>query len=295
MTEALEATLIYQNYAALGEGSLWDEKEQFLYWVDILRNQVYAYNPRNHTNMGYDIQENVGTLVFREQGGLMLALQSGFASLDLATGVVKKLTDPEAHRPNNRFNDGKCDPQGRFWAGTMSYAAEKGAGSVYCLDSDFTVTKKIEPVTISNGLVWNQAQSTFYYIDTATFSVDAYDYAPESAGISNKRSLKQFSGEEGAPDGMAIDAENHLWVALYGGGKVVRLHPQSGETVYEVQVPGAKQVTSCALGGKDWNELYITTAAQTLTAADWKEQPNGGGLFRAKVPFQGIPSTRFKG
>lgn len=295
MTETLEATLIYQNEATLGEGSLWDEKEQLLYWVDILRNQVYAYNPQNQTNVGYDIQENVGTLVFREKGGLMLALQSGFAGLDLTTGLVEKFIDPEAHLPHNRFNDGKCDPQGRFWAGTMSYQAEPGAGSVYCLAPDFTVTKKIQQVTISNGLVWNQSQSMFYYIDTTTLCVAAYDYHPESAGISNKRCLKQFSAQEGAPDGMAIDEEDHLWVALYGGGKVVRLHPQSGETVYEVRVPGAQQVTSCALGGKNWDELYITTATQTLTATDRKEQPHAGGLFRAQVPFKGIPSARFKG
>ena len=295
MTEGIEATLIYQNYATLGEGSLWDEKEQALYWVDILKNQVYAYHPDRQANVGYDTKENVGTLVFREKGGLMLALQSGFASLDLTTGAVEKITDPEAHLPHNRFNDGKCDPQGRFWAGTMSYSADPEAGNVYCLDAHFTVTKKIQQVTISNGLVWNQSQSKFFYVDTATFSVDVYDYDPQSAGISNKRSLKQFSALEGLPDGMAIDEDDHLWVALYEGGKVVRLHPQSGETVYEVWIPGAKQVTSCALGGKHWDELFITTASQTFTAADWKEQPNAGGLFHAKVPFKGVPSARFKG
>lgn len=293
--ETISAELIYHNYATLGEGSLWDEQQQLLYWVDILRNQVYAYNPENQSNLGYDVKEHVGTLVFREKGGLMLALQSGFACLDLKTGVLEKIIDPEADLPHNRFNDGKCDPQGRFWAGTMSYNADSGAGALYCLDTDGTVTKKIEHVTISNGLVWTQSQATFYYIDTRTFSVDAYDYQPHSGAISNKRSVKQFSPLEGGPDGMTIDEEDHLWIALYRGGKVVRVNPLSGETVYEVLVPDAKQVTSCALGGKNFDELYITTAGQTLTETEWKEQPKAGGLFRAKVPFKGVPASRFKG
>ena len=293
--ETVTAELVYHNYAKLGEGSLWNERAQLLYWVDIRRNQVYAYNPETHTNSGYDVKENVGTLVFREKGGLMLALKNGFASLDLQTGAVEKITDPEAHLPGNRFNDGKCDPQGRFWAGTMSYSSIKGAGSLYCLDHDFTVTKKFDNVTISNGLVWTKAQDTFYYIDTKAYSVDAYDYDPPSGSISNKRSIKQFSPEAGGPDGMTIDEEDHLWVALYGGGKVIRVDPQTGETVFEVLVPHAPEVTSCAFGGKDWDGLYITTAAQKMTDTDWETHPHSGGLFCAKVPFHGVPSARFQG
>ncbi len=293
--ETVTAELVYHNYAKLGEGSLWDERTQLLYWVDIQRNQVYAYNPETHSNLGYDVKEHVGTLVFREKGGLMLALKNGFARLDLQTGAVEKITDPESHLPNNRFNDGKCDPQGRFWAGTMSYSFESGAGSLYCLDHDYTVTKKTENVTISNGLVWTKAQDMFYYIDSRAYTIAAYDYDPPSGAISHIRNIKEFPPEEGGPDGMAIDAEDHLWVALYGEGKVIRVDPQTGETVFQVLVPHAPEVTSCAFGGKDWDDLYITTAASKMTDADWETHPHSGGLFRAKVPFHGVPSARFQG
>lgn len=295
MVASVKAELIYQTYAVVGEGSLWDAENELLYWIDILRNQVYAFNPENNANRGYDVKENVGTVVLRETGGLMLALKNGFASFDLKTGKVEKMIDPESHLPNNRFNDGKCDPQGHFWAGTMAYDVKKGAGSLYCLATDHTVTKKIENVTISNGLVWDQSQTTFHYIDSLAYSVDAYDYQPESAAISNKRRIKKFPENGVVPDGMTIDEENFLWVALYGGGKVIRIHPQTGETVYEILIPGAKQITSCAFGGKNLDELYITSAGQKLSEKDWEEQPNAGGLFRVKIPFKGVQSTKFKG
>jgi len=295
MVDSVSAELIYQTHTLIGEGSIWDVENQLLYWVDIMRNQVYAFNPENCSNTGYDVKENVGTVVLREKGGLMLALEGGFAGLDLQTGMVEKIIDPEAHLADNRFNDGKCDPRGRFWAGTMAYDSKHGAGSLYCMETDLTVSKKIENVTISNGLVWNGAQSTFHYIDTRAYSVDAYDYQPESGAISNKRSLIQFPVGGPGPDGMAIDEEDFLWVALYGGSRVVRIHPQSGEIVYQVLIPGAKQITSCAFGGRDLNQLYITSAAQKLSEDALKEQPHAGGLFRVTVPFKGVPSAKFKG
>lgn len=294
MTESVTAELIYHNYAALGEGSLWDGDSQQLYWIDIMRNQVYIFNPEANTNMGYDVKTNVGTVVLREKGGLMLALSTGFASLDLESGTVELLGDPESDIPNNRFNDGKCDPQGRFWAGTMAYDSKCGAGSLYCLDTDMTITKKISDVTVSNGLVWNRAQTTFYYIDTHAYTIAIYDYDSESGAISNKRALGSFQRETGSPDGMAIDEHDFLWVALFRGGKVVRIDPTSGEIVYEVVVPGAIQITSCAFGGKDLDELYITSAS-ILSKEELENQPNAGGLFRAKVPFKGVPSPKFKG
>ncbi|MBF0277493.1 MAG: SMP-30/gluconolactonase/LRE family protein [SAR324 cluster bacterium] len=295
MTNSVSAELIYQNYAVIGEGSLWDPENERLYWVDIMRNQVYAFDPKNNSNLGYDVKENVGTVVLREKGGLMLALKNGFASLDLETGEVEKIADPESDIPNNRFNDGKCDPQGRFWAGTMAYDSKKGAGSLYCLETDHSVSLKIKNVTISNGLIWNQSQTVFYYIDSRACSVDAYEYQAGTGAISNRRTVKSFPENGTVPDGMAIDENDFLWVAMYRGGKVLRIHPQSGETVFEVEIPGARQITSCAFGGKNLDELYITSAGQKLSEEEWKEQPNAGGLFRIKVPFKGVPSSKYKG
>ena len=295
MVDSVTAELVYQTYAVIGEGSIWDADNQLLYWVDIMRNQVYAFDPSNGSNTGYDVKENVGTVVLREKGGLMLALKGGFAGLDLETGMVEKIADPESHIPNNRFNDGKCDPRGRFWAGTMAYDAEKGAGSLYCIGTDLTVTKKIDNVTISNGLVWNRAQTLFHYIDTRAYCVDTYDYEPDSGEISNKRSPIRFQVGGPGPDGMAIDEEDFLWVALYGGGRVVRIDPQSGEIVFEALIPGAKEITSCAFGGEDLDQLYVTSASQRVSGDTWKDEPNAGGLFRAAVPFRGVPSAKFGG
>ncbi|MEX2396965.1 MAG: SMP-30/gluconolactonase/LRE family protein, partial [Balneolales bacterium] len=204
------------------------------------------------------------------------------------------ITDPESHLPSNRFNDGKCDPRGRFWAGTMSYEVEEGAGSLYCLNPDLLVDKKITEVTISNGLAWNKQQDTFYYIDTPTRKLCSYDYEDFSGMISNRRVVREFKEDEGYPDGMTIDTEGHLWVALYGGGKVLRIDPANGNIVFEIHLP-VPQVTSCTFGGAHFDELYITTCRENMSAEAIREAPLSGSLFKAKVAYKGSPSVRFAG
>jgi sugar lactone lactonase YvrE len=293
--DSITAELVYQNFSDVGESCLWDEQNNLLYWVDIHRNQLFTFDPVNNSNLGFDVKEHIGSVVLREKGGMMLALKSGFASFDPKTGKVKNIVDPESSLPNNRFNDGKCDPQGRFWAGTMAYDIKLGAGSLYCMDLNLEVSKKIENITISNGLAWNQTQDKFHFIDSISYSVDTYDFSPKSGEINNKQSLRKFSKKDGLPDGMTIDSEDHIWVALFGGGKVIRLNPETGETVFEIITPGAQKVTSCTFGGADLDELYITTASTGVTKEEWSILPNSGGLFRIKVPFKGVINNRFKG
>jgi sugar lactone lactonase YvrE len=292
---AIQADVVYRLAAEVGEGCLWDEVRGVLYWVDILDNRVYCFGPSNGANTGYDVGQEVGAVALRPgKGKLLLALRNGIADLDLETGQVTHLVDPEANRPKNRFNDGKCDRQGRFWAGTLPDDLETGAGSLYCIDKDLGVTTKIPQVTISNGLAWSRDQRTFYYIDTPTQKLQAFDYEPQAGAISNPRVVREFAEAEGHPDGMAIDADDRLWVALWGGSRVVCVDPPTGEIVFQVLLP-VTNASSCVFGGAGLDELYVTTATAGLTPEELETQPLAGSLFKAKVPFKGLPPNRFGG
>lgn len=280
--------------AMLGEGPVWDDREQQLYWVDILKEMLMIHDPERNKNYRYNIGEHIGAAVLRKKDGLVLALKSGFAFFDTGEQKVKPIADPESELNGNRFNDGKCDPAGRFWAGTMAYNLQKEAGNLYSLNPDHGVEVKITGVTISNGMAWDTDDNIFYFIDTPERTVYAFDYEEESGDISNRRIVKEFSREDGFPDGMTIDTGNKLWIALYDGSKVIRMDPASGETLFEVPLPVPK-VTSCTFGAADFDELYITTARENMSEDDIKEAPLSGSLFKAKVPFKGKPAFRFAG
>ena len=292
MIEKIEAEVVYPIKTILGEGSLWDEKRQVLMWVDIMDCKVYCYNPKDRSNRGYDVGEHVGTVVLDNSGIFHLALVDGIAKLDPETGLLTKGIMPEANKPGNRFNDGKCDPRGRFWAGTMAYDLTEAAGALYCFDGKGNYETKLHDVSISNGLVWSSDETKFYFIDSLTYELHSYDYNPETSDISNKELVRQFSKSDGLPDGMTIDSEDYLWVALFWGHKVIRIDPANGEIVYEVEIP-APNVTSCAFGGHMLNELYISTATASMTEEDIEKYPQAGSLFKASVPFTGIVGNRF--
>lgn len=290
-----DVELLVDVRAAVGEGPLWDEQKQVLYWVDIMQNSLYIYNPATQENKAFDIGQYVGTVVPRESGGLMLAVQNGFAAYDPDTQELTPIADPEAHLPENRFNDGKCDPAGRFWAGTMQIGPNrKPAGSLYRLDTDLSVHKMVENVTVSNGLVWSLDHSTMYYIDSPALTVTAYDYDIDTGDISKGRVIIQVSPEMGFPDGMALDTEGMLWIAHYNGGCVRRWHPNTGEVLDTIKLP-VSRVTACAFGGENLDTLYITSATEHLTEEQLKKEPLAGALFMAKPGCQGLKAFRFKG
>ncbi len=287
-----DAKLELQTEAHLGEGPVWDEAEQKLYWVDLLSGNLHRYDPDDGNNISYDIGEHVGAAVLRESGGFVLALASGFAFYDPDTGRIEPISKPESDKPGNRFNDGKCDPSGRFWAGTMAYDLKEGAGSLYCLTRDLKVKRKLSGITISNGLAWNRAADRFFYIDTPTGNVYSFQYNDQSGEITDKQTVFHVENEMGYPDGMTIDTEDKLWVALYAGGKVIRIDPVAGEIIYEIHLPVPK-VTSCTFGGKELNELYITTCREHMTDEEIEKFPLSGSLFKAKLPFKGLPAERY--
>jgi sugar lactone lactonase YvrE len=286
--------LVLDSQATLGEGAIWHARERRLYWVDIEPGRLHVFNPVDGSDRVFELGQMVGTVVPRARGGVMLALHHGFAAFDPPTGRWTRWSDPEGHLPRNRFNDGKCDPAGRFWAGTISLDREPQAASLYCLEPDGRVRTMLQGITNSNGIAWSLDRNTMYYIDTPTQQVTAFDYDLASGQIVNPRTVITIPTDSGKPDGMTVDAEGMLWIALWEGGCVGRWDPRSGARLDTVAVP-ARRVTSCAFGGPNLDELYITTARIGLTESDLAEQPHAGGLFRARPGVAGVAAFEFMG
>ena len=291
--EQVEPDLVVGKSAIVGEGSLWDPKSEVLYWVDILSHELYIYDPSSSENRTVRTCQAVGTVVPRAAGGVAVALHNGFAWIDLTTDKITPVADPERMVPENRFNDGKCDPAGRFWAGTMEFNGEPNRGALYCLDTDHSVKKKVEPVTISNGIVWTADAKTMYYVDTGLNTVRAYDYDIDTGDIANERVVIEHEGQ-GHFDGMSIDEEGMLWIALFGGSGVKRYDPQSGTLLRDIGLP-MSQVTSCAFGGKTLDELYITSAAINLDEDAMARQPLAGALVKIDPGVRGVEAFAYGG
>jgi sugar lactone lactonase YvrE len=290
---SVEVKLLLDTKSTLGEGAIWSSTESRLYWIDIDPGDVHIYNPATGEDRVVNVGQMVGTVVPAKSGGVMLAVHHGFAHLDLVTKKMTVLADPEAHLSGNRFNDGKCDPAGRFWAGTMSIDESiRDAGSLYFLEPTGKVHKMLEKVSVANGIVWSLDRKIMYYIDTPTFEVAAFDYDLATGAIANRRTAVRVPGECGAPDGMTIDAEGMLWVAHWGGSCVCRWDPITGKLLTTIKLPAA-QVTSCAFGGPDLDVLYITTARRGLSPAEVAQQPLAGGLFSTRPGVKGIPAEMF--
>ncbi|MCZ8522875.1 MULTISPECIES: SMP-30/gluconolactonase/LRE family protein [Paenibacillus] len=290
-----KAELVWDARAALGEGPVWDHRSGSLVWVDIEDRRVHFYDPspaEEHRTI--QLEQRVGAAVPRTAGGFVLAMQHGFYLMDSETGELEKLADPEEELAGNRFNDGKCDEAGRFWAGTMNMRGSEPTASLYCLEADGRLRSVLAGVTTSNGLGWSPDNKTMYYIDTPTKRVAAFDYDLASGELTGRRIVVSYEGEKGSPDGMTVDSEGMLWIAEWGGWQVSRWNPATGERIGAVPVPAA-QVTSCAFGGEAYDELYITTARNWLSAEQLAEQPLAGGLFRARTGVKGRAASFYGG
>jgi sugar lactone lactonase YvrE len=291
---AQNVELVVDAKATLGEGPIWDAQDGALLWVDIVNHLVHVTDTKTGADRTISVGQMVGAIVPRKSGGLMMALENGFASLDLKTGQVTPICDPESHLPNNRFNDGKCDPAGRFWAGTMSKHEDGPSGSLYRLDTNLQANHMFDGVTVSNGLAWSPDHRTMYYIDTPTKFVVAFDYDKASGAIANRREVVRIPDGEGMPDGMTIDADGNLWVAHWGGWCVSHWNPATGKLLGKLAVPAA-QVTSCCFGGPELDTLYITSARIGISEDELSKQPLAGGLFRTRPGVRGTPTEAFAG
>ena len=287
--------LVFDANAELGEGPFWDDKKELLYWVDIDNRKVCIHNPSKNENKEVVLSQKVSAIIPAPDGNkAVVALENGIHYLDLDSGELQAIFDPEEHLPSNRFNDGKCDAQGRFWAGTMSTEDEKEKAALYCLEKDGTITKKVDKLSTSNGLAWSLDNKYLYLIDTPVQKVYQFDYDLDSGDIENKQAIIDFSDEDGFPDGMTIDEEGMLWIAHWGGGQVSRWNPNSGKKLEAINVP-APNVTSCAFGGENAQELYITTARTGMSTEELEKFPLSGALYKCKMDVKGFPGNYFGG
>ncbi|MBP1173346.1 sugar lactone lactonase YvrE [Paenibacillus sp. PvR133] len=286
--ETYTANIVIDAKAKLGEGPSWDQRFQRLFWVDIEGFQLHIYDPSTCTNRTIEVGEHIGTVVPYLKNKVIVALISGLYCLDIEAGAKVLIHDPEEGKLGNRFNDGKCDPTGRFLAGTMSLNGEHAQGALYSLSTKGNVSLLVDKASISNGLAWSADHRTMYYIDTPTLEVVSFDYDVAQGTIRNKQLVARLDESEGYPDGMTIDAEGMLWVARWGGKRVSRIHPAHGEVIAEVSLP-VNCVTSCAFGGEHLDELYITTAQDNDSA----DQPLAGGLFMVKTGVRGTLTSYF--
>lgn len=279
--------LVIDSKSDLGEGAIWNYKTGVLLWIDITGQILNFYNPKTGFNKAMFTGQMIGTVVPEESGNVLIALQNGIYDFDPVTGTKKLIVDPEEDKSDNRFNDGKCDPAGRFWAGTMSTTDKKEAGALYRLDPDSSIHKMINNVSISNGIVWNADATKMYYIDTPTQKVMSYNFDNETGDISNPKVAIEVAPEIGSPDGMTIDEKGNLWIALWGGSAVGCWNPETGKLLRKIQVP-VKNVTSCAFGDDDLGTLYITTARNSTTEEELEKYAHAGGVFKTIPGVKGV-------
>ncbi|GAA0891668.1 SMP-30/gluconolactonase/LRE family protein [Fulvivirga kasyanovii] len=292
---AVESAFLYvDTIADLGEGAIWNHKSREYYWIDIEKGKVFTFDPLTEQMRTIEVGQRVGTVVPSTQEGIVLvALQNGIYSLNLETEELQLMEkspfDPEVIR----FNDGKCDPAGRFWVGSMALDTKPNAAALYSFNGDSTITQQLDSISISNGICWSADKKTMYYIDTPTQAVKAFDYNNETGAIENGRVVVKIEDENAFPDGMTIDSEGKLWIALWGGSSVVRYDPDNGKLLNKVTVP-AKNVTSCAFGGPNLDTLLITTASIGMSDDEKAKYSRAGAVYATVPGVKGVNGNFFE-
>ncbi|MBK8905140.1 MAG: SMP-30/gluconolactonase/LRE family protein [Anaerolineaceae bacterium] len=288
-----EVTCIWQIPAQLGEGPLWAAQENALYWVDILNRQVHRLEPASGQKRSWTFSEPITSLALRQSGGFVGTVTHGFAAIDLDSRTIEPLVPVETDLPDNRFNDGKVDGYGRYWAGTMNRQEKEASGTLYRLDPDLSLHTVDEEYIITNGPAFSLDGTTMYHNDSVKGFVYAFDLQDDGT-VRGKRPFTQLTfAKDGAPDGMTVDSENCLWLAHYGGARLTRFAP-TGEILEVVPLP-VPNVTSCTFGGPNLDTLYITTAAQNMSAAELEKYPLSGSLFAYQPGVKGLPTPQFAG
>jgi D-xylonolactonase len=268
---------VWQEPAILGEGPLWVARENAVYWVDIVSKNLHRYELADGARRTWTFETEVTSLAARQQGGF----------------AVDPIAMPEADLPGNRFNDGKVDENGRYWAGSMDDGEKLETGSLYRLDSDLCVHKMDDNYAITNGPAFSLDGNTLYHTDTAKRTIYAFDVSADGA-INNKRVFVKLEAEEdGNPDGMTVDSENCIWLSHFAGSRVTRYSPE-GRALQVIPMP-VPNITSCTFAGPDLDTLYITTARHLLSEDAIRKYPLSGSLFACKPGVRGLPTPLFAG
>ena len=285
---------VNQKRSLLGESPVWSEAEECLYWVDIEGLSFNRFEPSTSKYTSLGTPERISAFAIRKIGGFVVASENGFKLLDQNKSKLVPIIDPESTKPNNRFNDGRCDRAGRFWSGTM---VEKGNlvpnASLYSLNCNNVCEKKYDNLILSNGLAWSPDDKTMYLADTRHPVVWAFDFDLNSGHISNQRVFLEFTARDGVPDGATVDTDGCYWLAQPHASQVCR-YTSSGRLDTIIKLPVTKP-TMCAFGGSNFDTLYITTNSYGFSEEELANQPLAGCLFAVEVAAQGLPEAQFLG
>jgi sugar lactone lactonase YvrE len=290
-----EVRCIVDIRSGLGEGPVWSELEQALYWLDCVKPAVYRYDPATGENRQLDLplDSTIGTIAFRRRGGYIMALESGIKVVEDDGKTVRLVCHPEKGRDENRYNDGKPDRSGRLFLGSLNKADRDPTGALYRINVDGSCRELDGPFVCANGMDWSLDNRIFYFVDSGSRNIFAYDYDPATGDLENRRVLATVAAEEGTPDGMCIDTEGFLWVAHWNGWRVSRFDPQ-GRRERQIRMP-VPQPTSLCFGGPDLDRLYITSAAMDLDRPTLEAAPLSGSLFMLEPGVKGLPPSWFEG
>ncbi|MDW3210790.1 MAG: SMP-30/gluconolactonase/LRE family protein [Reichenbachiella sp.] len=286
-----DATLYVEMQNELGEGAIYNQETKEFWHIDIEGKQFFTTDIKTKEQKTFDVGQRIGTIVPNDLGQAIVALQSGLYTYDFESKTQNLITNPLDSIDNIRFNDGKCDPAGRLWVGSMGLDQKSFRASLYSLEKG-VANQQLDSITISNGIVWSKDQKTMYYIDTPDENVKAFDYDVASGKISNGRVVVEIGGI-GYPDGMAIDAEDKLWIALWNGNMVSRWDPNTGELIGKINVP-AHNITSVAFVGEQLDSLIITSARVDMSDEELEKYPLAGSLFVAVPGVKGVKSNFYK-
>jgi sugar lactone lactonase YvrE len=276
----------------LGEGPVWDAEAGVLRWVDLLGAAVQSWDPATGEHRRIEYAGTLGAVIPRRGHGPLIAAGRDLVEIDDDGTIGQTLVTVDPDRPENRLNDCRCDTAGRLWAGTMSSAVgTPGEGSVYRIGADLEPRQAIAATTISNGIGWDPADHWMYFIDSATYRLDAFEFDPATGSLGERRTVARIDPDEGLPDGLAVDAEGGIWVALFGGGRVNRYTPD-GELDQVLRLP-FRNPTCPAFGGAGMETLFITTARYERVPAESDGAPRAGALLALDVGVPGLPPTAF--
>jgi sugar lactone lactonase YvrE len=285
--------LVFDARVQLGEGPVWDDRRARLLFVDIMRGHVHEFDPATKTDRILDVGEPVGAVAPATRGDWIVATQTGFSRLDPETGVTSPIASVEADQPETRMNDGCVDSRGRFWAGTMGMGGLRERGALYRLDPDGSVTRMLAGVSISNGIDWSPDDRVMYYVDTPTGRVECFDFDADDGAIRNRRAWVDVPTKLGWPDGLIVDADGYVWLALWEGGAVHRYAPD-GRLQQVVRFP-VTLTTKPAFGGPDLDDMYVTSAWIELDESARAREPLAGAVFRLRSGVRGQRPRRFAG
>ena len=292
-------TVAVSTPSLLGESPMWHPREQVLYYCDIPGRRLNRFDPRTRELTHWDFDTDVASCAPMLDDGMLLAMRDGLWRFDLATGERRRLAKPPYDERHERFNDGKCDPKGRFWVGTIYEPRNPALASLHCFDGG-KLERRAEGITVSNGLAWSPNGRTMYWSDTAAHTVYAFDFDVATGGIANRRVFATFAAKQpgqdlaaygGRPDGAAVDVEGCYWVAMFEGQRLLRLSPQ-GEILRDVRLP-VRCATMPCFGDADLRTLYVTTARYNRPEEELAQQPHAGCVLALRVEVAGLPANLF--